>query len=100
MLRSLFSSVALAGLVVAGSVPHVLRQTGVTCDFLMEGALLLASLPSAPVPIPTPAILAVDSSIGQLVEGDLQYVNFLICSSTFMDKHQYINSDGDIVYFG
>ena len=102
MLPSLFSLVALAGLVVAGSVPHTRRQQ-ITCTQQSQGTLTLTSLPGAFMPITSPVTLGVGGPSsqypGQLQSGLQDTFLFQTCTSTEIQEPSS-TVDGTIYYYG
>jgi hypothetical protein len=105
MLRSVLSSIALAGLVTAGSVPAVARQQPtVTCTILSTGTLSMNSLPGAPSTIPARGLPLEIVSNGAAVStlayhGYSQLFSFLNCTSEWMGMNPFTtpNSKG---YYG
>ena len=95
MLLSLFSSIALAGLVTAGSVPQVARSDFeidiveiISCTPLTgdEGTLVMKSLPSAPTTLPDGGEpLSLVDNVLQEDDGNDQFI-FENCTSTFMNE--------------
>jgi hypothetical protein len=101
MLLSLFSSIALASLIVAESVAHVRRQSPplIACADVNNGTLSLTSLDNAPIPISTPLALALDPVTGLLIPGDVpQQFTFQDCTSAFMGKTAYDAGDHVVSY--
>jgi hypothetical protein len=102
MLPSLFCSIALVGLVVAGSVPHTRRQE-ITCTYYSQGNLTLMSMPDANLPMNTPVQLGVgDPSSqypGQLQSGLNDTFIFQTCTSTQIQEPPS-TVEGTVYYYG
>ena len=107
MLLSLFSSIALAGLVAAGSVPQVARSDFeidvveiISCTPLTgaSGTLVVKSSPSAPSTLPDGELLSLVDNVLQEDDGNDQFI-FENCTSTFMNETQ--SNDGNTaIYHG
>ena len=102
MLPSLFSLVAFAGLVVAGSVPHTRRQA-ITCTAGSPGTLNITSLPDAFLTMDTPVTLGVGGPSspypGQLQSGLQDTFLFQSCTSSVIQEPPS-TVDGTIYYYG
>jgi hypothetical protein len=103
MLPSLFSLVAFAGLVVAGSVPHTRRQA-ITCTPLgSPGTLNLTSLADAFLPMDTPVTLGVGGPSspypGQLQSGLQDTFLFQSCTSSVIQEPPS-TVDGTVYFYG
>ena len=101
MLPSLFSLVAFAGLVVAGSVPHTRRQE-ITCTPDTQGTLTLTSLPGGFMP-DTPVTLGVGGPSspypGQLQSGLQDTFLFQSCTSSVIQEPPS-TVDGTVYFYG
>src|SRR5271163_4746894 len=106
MLLSLFSSIALAGLVTAGSVPQVARSDFeidiveiISCTPLTgaSGTLVMKSLPLAPTTLPDGGVpLSLVDNVLQEDDGNDQFI-FESCTSTFMNETQ--SNDGNAAIY-
>jgi hypothetical protein len=95
MLLYLFSSVALTGLVAAGSVPHVARQAvnTITCTQVTTGSLMMQS----PSTGQQWQLAVEDESPLQVVDwSDPETFSFESCTSEFMG---YTSSAGGGIYY-
>jgi hypothetical protein len=107
MLLSSFSSVVLAGLATAGSIPHVARQGTVTCSPVSgaTGAIVMTSVKGAPITLPFGGvtIVLVATSSGSVLQENLsnqqQEFTFETCSSTYMGWNTEPDA-GNTIYFG
>jgi hypothetical protein len=108
MLLPLFSSIALAALVAAGSVPQVARSDfeidiveTISCTPLTgaSGSLVMKSLPSAPTTLPDGGVsLSLVDNVLEEDDGNDQFI-FESCTSTFMNETQ--SNDGyTAIYYG
>jgi hypothetical protein len=95
MLLSLFSSVALAGLVAAESAPHVARQAAnISCTSVVNGSLAMQS-PSTSQQWSL-GVLA-GSPLEVLTVGPTQIFSFESCTSAFMG---YTSNSDQGLYYG
>jgi hypothetical protein len=108
MLLSLFSSIVLARLVAAASVPQVARSDfnvdiveEITCTPLSgaSGTLVMKSLQGAPTTLPDAGEpLSLVDNVLQNNDGNQQFV-FQNCTSRFMNETS-TNEGGVAVYYG
>ena len=102
MLLNLFCSIALVGLVTAGSVSHVARQGNVTCIPVkgVSGTLVITSFQGAPSTLPASGVpLAIVNGTLQQDGNNLnQQFVFESCTSSYMGLYNTIEGSFDIYY--